>query len=70
MEWTIKNCKTLRPTKLETNTRDIKYFRGSSESGKTNIWNAIRIIGAHSDLKRQGRETTPWHTERHGYDPN
>ena len=26
-------------------------------------------VGGQAVLGRQGRESTPWHTERHGYDP-
>lgn len=58
MKLTIKNYKTLRNTKIEINKGEINYFIGSNESGKTNILNAIRIIGANSDLQIKKNDKT------------
>ena len=51
MKLTIKNYKTLRNKKREIKKSEINYFIGSNQSGKTNILNAIRIIGANSNLQ-------------------
>ena len=58
MKLTIKNYKTLRSTKIETNKGDIHYFRGTNESGKANILNAIRSVGANSNLKIEKNDKT------------
>ena len=58
MKLTIKNYKTLRNTEIEINKGEINYFIGSIESGKTNILNAIRIIGANSNLQIKKNDKT------------
>ena len=58
MKLAIKNYKTLWNTKIEINKGKRNYFIGSNESGITKVLNAIRIIGANSNLKIEKNDKT------------
>ncbi len=47
-------------------------FRSGEHHLVTHVWvvnSAGRKVGGQAVLGRQSWSATPWHTERHGYDP-